>query len=82
MKGGGLRILIISVLFLIMAVVLIQRLFALQIVNGESYLNNFALSIKKTKTLPSTRGEIYDCDGELLAYNRLSYLVTFEDSGT
>ena len=37
------------------------------------------MSIKKTRTLTSTRGEIYDCDGELLAYNKLSYVVTFED---
>ena len=81
-RGQGIRIAIMTVVALAMSVVLIQRLFTLQIINGEDYLNNFALSIKKTRTLPSTRGEIYDCNGELLAYNQLSYVVTFENSGS
>ena len=81
-KGQNIRIIILLVLALALSVILIQRLFTLQIINGEDYLNNFALSIKKTRTLPSTRGEIYDCNGELLAYNQLSYVVTFENSGS
>ena len=81
-RGQGIRIAIMTIMALAMSVVLIQRLFTLQIINGEDYLNNFALSIKKTRTLPSTRGEIYDCNGELLAYNQLSYVVTFENSGS
>ncbi len=78
----NLRTNILIILFLCLAAALIARLFNLQIINGEDYLNNFSLSIRKTKTLPSTRGEIYDVNGELLAYNKLSYLVTFEDMGT
>ena len=80
--GNHFRILIILIIFILLAILLIQRLFKLQIINGETYLNNFALSIKKTRTLPSTRGQIYDCNGELLAYNELSYVVTFEDNGS
>ena len=81
-KGTGFRIGILVAIFILMAVILVQRLFTLQIINGENYLNNFAVSIKKTRVLKSSRGEIYDCNGELLAYNRLSYIVTFEDSGS
>ncbi len=69
-------------MFLVLAFILINRLFTLQIINGENYLNNFTMSIKKTRQLKSTRGQIYDANGKLLAYNRLSYLVTFEDNGT
>ncbi len=82
LRGMRLRTSIVIVLFFIMAAALVTRLFQLQIINGEEYLNNFALSIRKTKTLTSTRGEIYDRNGDLLAYNQLSYVVTFEDIGS
>jgi penicillin-binding protein 2 len=62
-----------------MAVVLIYRLFDLQIVNGQSYLDNFQLMIQKEKTIQGTRGNIYDRNGNILAYNELAYSVTIED---
>lgn len=70
------------VLIIVMAVlftVLVQKLFVLQIVNGEDYLNNFTLTIKKETTINCTRGNIYDRNGNLLAYNELAYSVTIED---
>ena len=36
----------------------------------------------KTRTLKSTRGNIYDRNGNVLASNELSYTVTLEDNGT
>ncbi len=71
-----LLVIIIGALFF----VLIHRLFVLQIINGEDYLNNFTLTIKKEISLPSARGNIYDRNGELLAYNELAYSVTIEDN--
>lgn len=62
-----------------MAVILIYRLFDLQIVNGETYLNDFRLMIEKEKTIDGTRGNIYDRNGNLLAYNELAYSVMIED---
>lgn len=62
-----------------MAVLLIYRLFDLQIVKGEEYLNNFRLMIEKEKVIQGTRGNIYDRTGNLLAYNELAYSVTIED---
>ncbi|MBD5551349.1 MAG: penicillin-binding protein [Lachnospiraceae bacterium] len=59
--------------------VLINRLFTLQIVNGASYLENFQLTIRKERSIPATRGNIYDRNGKLLAYNELAYSVTIED---
>ena len=55
------------------------RLFQLQIINGENYLNNFQLRIRREVTIPSTRGNIYDRNGNLLAYNELAYSVTIKD---
>lgn len=73
------RLLLLYVVFAGMAVLLIYRLFNLQIVNGESYLNNFQLKIQKEKIIEGTRGNIYDRNGNLLAYNELAYSVTIED---
>lgn len=59
--------------------VLIHKLFTLQIVNGASYLENFQLTIRKERSIPAARGNIYDRNGKLLAYNELAYSVTIED---
>ena len=65
------RLLLLFIIFIAMAAVLIYRIFDLQIVNGESYLNNFQLKIQKEKIIEGTRGNIYDRNGKLLAYNEL-----------
>lgn len=73
------RFLIMFLFVFLFAGILIYRLFDLQIVNGERYQNEFKLSIRKERSIPSTRGNIYDADGNLLAYNELAYQVTIED---
>ena len=45
------------VVIVLMAAILIERLFYLQIIQGESYQENFSLSIKKERTLKSSRGK-------------------------
>lgn len=64
------------------ATVLISRLFYLQIINGSEYQDNYNLKLEKTETIPATRGNIYDRNGNLLAYNELVYAVTIQDNGT
>ena len=39
---------------------LIWKIFDLQIVQGEEYLENFQLTIQKEISIPATRGNIYD----------------------
>lgn len=75
------RIVVLAIVFIAMAVVLLHRLFQLQIIDGEEYENTFDVRIKKESILPCTRGLIYDCNGELLAYNELVYSVAIEDNG-
>ena len=48
-RGAKSRIVILTAVLAILSSVLIYRLFTLQIVNGEDYLTNFALSIKKER---------------------------------
>lgn len=76
------RYAILAVIFIVLAGVLIHRLYVLQIKNGEDYRNNFSVKMTRTRTIKSTRGNIYDRNGNLLAYNELSYSLTLEDSGT
>ena len=53
--------------------VLTAKLIDLQIVNGDKYNADFIESIERTVRTPGARGNIYDADGNLLAYNKLSY---------
>lgn len=76
------RLIVLIAVFAFMFFILVQRLFTLQIVEGEKYLENYTLQIKKTKEVQGTRGNIYDRNGELLATNRLAYSVQIEDNGS
>ncbi len=73
------RLFLMGSIFVALACLLVYRLFELQIVEGENYLNDYQLSIEKTKNIPATRGNIYDVNGKLLAYNDLAYTVKIED---
>ncbi|MFV0364299.1 MAG: penicillin-binding transpeptidase domain-containing protein [Suipraeoptans sp.] len=72
---------IVIVAFILMFTILAGRLFNLQIVNGQNYYDGYKLQIQKTKTVTGTRGNIYDKNGKVLAYNELAYSVTIEDNG-
>ena len=71
-------VIVCGVLFCL-AGLMIYRLFSLQIINGEYYLDSFKLRIKKEKSIAAARGNIYDRNGNLLAYNELANSVTIED---
>ncbi len=73
------RLFLMGGLFLLLSCILVYRLFVLQIVHGKQYAEDYRLSIEKTKTIPATRGNIYDTNGVLLAYNDLAYTVKIED---
>jgi penicillin-binding protein 2 len=74
------RLAILSILFGFLFLVLILRLYRLQILEGAANQEEFMSSIMKTQRLAGSRGNIYDRNGSLLASNRLSYDITLEDS--
>lgn len=79
------RIFLMLIIMLILGSILVHRVFDLQIVHGDEYLNSFETRIKKEKTIEGARGKIYDRNGNLLAYNELAHSVSIEDvyeSGT
>ena len=65
-----------------MSVVLVRRLFDLQIIQGEDYISKFQARTTKERVLKSTSGNILDRNGDILASNVLSYSLTLEDNGT
>ncbi|WP_125140374.1 penicillin-binding transpeptidase domain-containing protein [Clostridium transplantifaecale] len=75
------RLFALSAVFLIMFCVLVGRLFKLQIVEGEEYQDAYIALAEKVIKTASTRGNIYDRNGNVLAYNELAYSVTIQDIG-
>ncbi len=75
----GSRLIVLALLLLFLGGILTYRIFDLQIVNGARTLEDFTLKIQKERNIASTRGNIYDRNGEVLAYNELAYNVTIED---
>lgn len=73
------RIIWFILFFAVLMSILVYRLFDLQIINSDNYLNNFQMKIKKEKSIEAVRGNIYDCNGVLLAYNKLAYSIKIED---
>ncbi len=75
------RLFALTVTFTCMFAILVIHLFNLQIVRGEDMLNKYIQQTEKTVYTPGTRGNIYDKNGKLLAYNELAYSVTVQDTG-
>ena len=75
------RIFPMILVFIVLISVLVHRLFVLQIIKGDSYVEDLSSSIQKDMSVAAARGRIYDRNGVLLAYNDLSYAVKISDSG-
>ncbi len=75
------RLFALAVIFIGLFATLVTRLFSLQIVHGEEYMKQYESKILKTTYTNGTRGNIYDCNGVVLARNELSYSVTIQDVG-
>lgn len=69
-------------IMVVFSAIIISRLFYLQIIKGSTYQDNYNLRLEKTTSIEATRGNIYDRNGNLLAYNQLVYAITIEDTGT
>lgn len=73
------RLFPVTVVVLVLFSILLHQLFVLQIKEGQEHMENFVYKSKKTLTIDSVRGNIFDCNGYLLAYNELSYSVVFSN---
>lgn len=75
------RLFPVTILFVILFAILINRIFVLQIVHGDEYEKKDDYRNEGERVIKSTRGNFYDRNKKLLAYNELSYTVTLEDTG-
>ena len=75
------RLFVLAVVFCLMSSALVMRLFNLQIIKGEEYQDAYTAMTEKVIKTASTRGYIYDRNGNVLAYNELAYDVTIQDTG-
>lgn len=73
------RLFPVTVVIIVLFSILVHRLFVLQIVEGEEHMDNFIYKSKKTLTIEGVRGNIYDRNGYLIAYNELSYSVVYSN---
>ncbi len=64
---------ILSILIYIIGIILIIQLFNLQIVHGEEYLETANSRLTRENTIKAARGNILDCNGNLLAGNKIEY---------
>lgn len=74
------RLLPVMVVFVLLFSVLVNRMFDLQIISSGDIIERGASNTTKERDIRATRGNIYDCNGKLLAYNKLSYNVVFSDT--
>lgn len=75
------RLFILGAICFAMYAGLVSKLFHMQIINGEKALNEYLQITEQTITSAGTRGNIYDRNGKVLAYNKLAYSVTVQDTG-
>ena len=73
------RLFPVTVVVLVLFSILVHQLFVLQIKEGSEHAENFVYKSKKTLSIDSVRGNIFDCNGKLIAYNELSYSVVFSN---
>ena len=76
------RLFPVILLFLVLFSALFIRMFRLQVVEGAEAQQEVENLISRTLSLSPTRGNIYDRNGRLLAYNQLIQNVTVTDNGS
>lgn len=75
------RLFPIVIIYTCLFSILIYRAFSLQIIEGSKLSQESEKKYNKERYIKSTRGNIYDCKGKLLAYNESSYSIVIEDTG-
>ncbi len=78
-RSGRRRSYILAALSLVLAGILVFRLYTLQIIRGEEYQQQFQSRIRRTVVVRAKRGAIRDRDGDVLAETVPTYNITMND---
>lgn len=81
MRIQNIRLTMVMVVFVFMFTLLLYRVWELQIVDGEKYAETYEIKTTRFLRESNFRGNIYDCNGEILAYNKLVHTVTMIENG-
>lgn len=66
---------IMSLIVYAIGIIIIIRLFSLQIINGEEYLEKSNSRLTRETTITASRGNILDCNNNILAGTKIKYSV-------
>lgn len=75
------RLIPLAMIFVTLFVLLIYQVFQMQIVQGVAAAEEEEYKSIAERDIKSTRGLIFDRNGNLLAYNELKYAVVMSDTG-
>lgn len=78
-RTGRRRSYILAGLSILLAFILVFRLYTLQIINGDTYQAQFQSRIRRTVVVRAKRGTIYDRNGKVLAETVPTYNITMND---
>lgn len=78
-RTGRIRSYILAGMSILIAFILIFRLYTLQIIKGESYQEQFQSRIRRTVVVRAKRGTIRDRNGKALAETVPTYNITMND---
>ena len=74
------RVFILFILVCVIFIGLVLRLFFMQIINGQTYLDNLSLNIVKKINITAPRGNIFDRYGCPIAKNKFVYNIKIDQS--
>lgn len=75
------RLFPVMIIFCLLFFALILRLFRLQIIESEQHQKDYVQMTLSELTTDAVRGNIYDKNGTVLAYDQMVYSVTLKDIG-
>lgn len=76
------RLFPVSLIFIGLIAILIGKVFTLQIIKGEVLNDELEVKLTRQREIKSTRGNILDRNGVVLAYNKIRYAVVLEEDTT
>ena len=69
---------LVGALFFVVALLVVVQIINIQFVEGDSYRAKAEHSVFRNDTIPSTRGNLYDANGQLLATSISKYDIRFD----
>jgi len=71
----------LAIFFIFIGIIIIYRLFDIQVIHGAAYLEESQQNIVKSEATPAPRGMIIDRNGIPIAVNDQNYCVYMENAG-